>query len=174
MKTITVINGTNRPKNNTLKVSKAFLQKAKELDFKTNIIDLTNWAELFKEYITLDNATEGQKKDIQKMSKAHIIIIITPTYHHSIPGSLKNFLDCISEKSAWRHKIVGLVSSSNNADAVKALELSLNGYLSYTLNGEEVSKTFIAPAKAIINNREIDEERVTKYIKYLNTFNISI
>ncbi|MGP8066063.1 MAG: NADPH-dependent FMN reductase [Acidimicrobiales bacterium] len=59
----------------------------------------------------------------QKMREADALLVVTPEYLHSIPGTLKNALDSVFVSFALRHKPLAVVGySSGIAAGVRAVE----------------------------------------------------
>lgn len=166
---LTIINGTNRIGNKTIKISQAVLAEAQKLGHETRLVDLNNFTELFRgKYLEkLEGANEGQRKDLENMARADVLIFVVPTYHHSLPGSLKNFLDLLKYLPALDQKIIGVVSSNERlgVDGARAAIQAINGILAF----EELT-SFVVPKILKINFEEIDRKLISEFIPYLQNF----
>jgi NAD(P)H-dependent FMN reductase len=56
----------------------------------------------------IGNLNAGYQKD---MAAADALLIVSPEYNHSFPGTLKRALDCLFDE--YKHKAVGVVGVSN-------------------------------------------------------------
>lgn len=59
-----------------------------------------------------DPAPEAVASLRQQIQAADAILICTPEYIHSIPGTLKNMLDWLASSGSFVHKRVGVISAS--------------------------------------------------------------
>ena len=166
---ITIVNGTNRENSKTLGVTNTLNNIAVKLNHQSKIVTLDNFKALFTgEYTNLDNSTLKQKTDIQNIINAKIVIFVIPTYHHGVPGSLKNFFDIIDYKSTnlYEKKIVGLVAANTGVDAIRQARTIINEIFAY------YNFTSIIPPKDLTIDlyTAIDEKRLAEYLNYLVTF----
>lgn len=163
---ITIVNGTNRTNSESIKVTNA-LNTSITKD-TCNIVTLQNFKTLFTgEYINLDNATLEQKIDLENIINAKIVIFVVPTYHHSLPGSLKNFFDIIDYKNTnlYDKKTIGLVAANFGVDAIRHTRIIISEIISY------YQFTSLIPTKDLhIDLNNVDEKRLTEYVQYLTTF----
>ena len=112
----TLINGTNRPDNKTAHVRLACASVLEDGGHEVRHVTLEHFTQTFTQYTNLSNATTEQRADIEHMAWAERIVFFVPTYHHGMPGSLKNFLDIVAEKSAYDHKILSLISVNRSGN----------------------------------------------------------
>lgn len=166
---ITVINGTNRIGNKTINVANAIVVEAFSLGHEARLIDLNNFTDLFRgKYLeNLEVATPGQKTDLENMAWADVLIFVVPTYHHSLPGSLKNFLDLFKYPPAFNQKIIGVVSSHRQlgVDGARAAVQAINGVLAF-----EKLTSFVVPKILKINFDEIDRDQIGEFLLYLQSY----
>lgn len=165
---LAIINGTNRPGNKTIIVSKKVEGLGKELGFETSIISLDSFSNLLgKEYLTLDNANKNQKEEITKMIEAEIIIFCVPIYHHGIPGSLKNYFDILDCDAAFSDKVFGLISVNNKMGDAGARQTAqvINGVLSF----KQLIST-VVPQIWCVNPEKIDSAGIKQYLSYCVDF----
>ena len=165
---ITVVNGTNRLGNKTLPISQKVVELSGRLGLEASLVDLNNFTELFRgEYLTLKNALGPKREDLEKILASQLIIFIVPTYHHGLPGSLKNFLDLVKAPEIYEGKVIGFMASSNkNHDlgARQAREV-VEGLFAY-----QKSIAVIVPKIAILGFENIDEERILDHLNYCLIF----
>lgn len=162
---LTIINGTNRPGNNSQEVTDAVFNTAKNKKVEVEKVNINSFATLFQKYLSEDDLNSEQKNIISKMTWADVVYFVTPTYHHSIPGSLKNFLDVIAISKAFENKIFGLIGSSSTVDGVRALEIVLSAILAYNNNA-----SFILPKQLVCHHANIDESKIADFIEYTQKF----
>lgn len=166
---LTVINGTNRVGNKTLNISQAVMEEAQSLGHEARLVDLNNFGELFRgKYLeNLSEATPGQRMDLENMAWAKVLIFVVPTYHHSLPGSLKNFLDLFEYPPALDKKVVGVIASGRRlgVDGARAAVQALNGVFAY-----EKLTSFVVPKILKINFEEIDHQQIAEFLTYLQNF----
>ena len=77
----TLINGTNRVGNNSIKITKAVAEIVKDFGHDANIVTLDNFDQLFRgDYINFSNANEVQKIDLENMAWADILIFVVHVF----------------------------------------------------------------------------------------------
>lgn len=165
---ITIINGTNRHGNQSMKISEATLQAISETGNSGQLVTLEHFDELFRgEKITLENATSVQKEDIQKMIDADILVYVVPTYHSGIPSPLKNFFDLLDINEIYERKTMALIAGSySNQDlGARQTEQILNGIISFNN-----LHSFVVPRITIINFADIDHKRITDFVEHTTGF----
>ena len=164
---ITIINGTNRTGNKSIKVTTNTAEIINELGYESSIVTMNNFKELFTgNYLNFIEANTNQKIDLENMQSADVLIFVSPTYHHGIPAALKNFLEIIKEKVIYENKVIGLISSNSSGrayGAYQAMEV-LHGIIAYNkLN------SYIISTVPIIDHENIDNERICEFIKYCSS-----
>jgi NAD(P)H-dependent FMN reductase len=99
--------------------------------FDVEVIDLRDWPlPPFQEHAgSIGDINDPTYSDPivrrwnQKMREADALLVVTPEYLHSIPGTLKNALDSVFVSFALRHKPLAVVGySSGIAAGVRAVE----------------------------------------------------
>jgi len=138
---ISIISGTNRPGNKTLKVAELYKSK---LEKKAEKVQLFNLEDLPKDFCgpSMYNAEEmsDELKAIQDkyFLAADKIIIVSPEYNGCFPGVLKTFLDAISVReykatfSKRKFGLVGVASGkAGNLFGMCSLTIILNHVGSY-------------------------------------------
>lgn len=110
--TVLVIVGTTREGRVGRKIADWYLREAQsaapEMDFE--LFDLAEWdLPVFNEPIPpmAHKYGELQQKLAEKIGAADGFVFVTGEYNHSIPGSLKNFLDHLFAE--WNHKAAAYV-----------------------------------------------------------------
>jgi len=130
--------------------NRALLRAAQELvpkDAKLEIFDLDG-IPLFNQDLE-DQPTEKVKEFKAKIRAAEAILIATPEYNYSIPGALKNAIDCASRPygdNAFEHKPVAIMGASigmaGTARAQYHLRQSFVFLACFALNQPEVMVPF--------------------------------
>lgn len=164
---ITLINGSIRVNNQSMKVSEKIMHLLLNQDVSATLVDLNNFKEMFTgDYLDLQNTKGQQNIDLQNMLSAQVLYFVVPTYHHSMPGVLKNFFDLIDSKEVYNNKVIGLISSSGGREALKHTSDCLNGILSHNK-----CKSFILPKDLLIEDLDsLNEKRIINYINYTKMF----
>lgn len=162
---ITVINGTNRKGNLSIQISREVKKSARKKKHGASLITLNNFTRLFDgEYITAENATTPQLKDIKSLLTGDIFVFVVPVYHNAMPAALKNFTEIIDEDGIWEHRVIGFISVNAHGHVFGAehAQDAINGILSY-----KQAHSFVAPRITTINQYEIDKKRIADYIDHL-------
>tara|TARA_B100000795_G_scaffold257317_1_gene230460 strand:- start:6 stop:524 length:519 start_codon:yes stop_codon:yes gene_type:complete len=109
---ITIISGTNRLNNETVKVSSYYSRKLTEKGIKNQVLDLCDLPEDFI-YNGLYGKSNDTFYDLVKKYVLNIdkIVIVSPEYNGSYPGVLKCFIEGWDPK-ATSGKLVALVGVS--------------------------------------------------------------
>lgn len=112
MTKVLVIVGTTRQGRSGRKVADWYLKQAKKtaphLDFEVLDVAEEN-LELFNEPMSpmMHQYSDVQERLAKKVGAADAFIFVTGEYNHSVPGSLKNFIDYLNAE--WNHKVAGYV-----------------------------------------------------------------
>lgn len=129
---ITVIAGTNRPDNNSLRIANVCQQMLTDLGEETQVLSLEDVPQDF----AFRNAVYGQEApEMAELTEQYIapvdrLVIIAAEYNGSYPGILKAFIDAV-HPDHWRGKKAALVGiSSGRSGNVRGLE-HLTGVLHY-------------------------------------------
>jgi NAD(P)H-dependent FMN reductase len=107
-----VIVGTTRQGRSGKKVADWYLSQAKAVqsDFEFELLDIAEEnLELFNEPVSpmMRQYTKRQEELAAKVGSADAYIFVTAEYNHSVPASLKNFIDYLNPE--WHHKVAGYV-----------------------------------------------------------------
>ncbi len=120
---VTIICGTNRPKNQTLKVVSNYKSLLEEAGESVQVLCME---ELPSEFLISD--TYGERTDeVQAIIDGKIVgtdrfVFISPEYNGSYPGVLKVFLDGV-EPGVWTGKKAALVGvSSGRAGNLRGMD----------------------------------------------------
>lgn len=84
----------------------------------------------FSPHLDNENLPESVSLFRKSLQRADVIVICTPEYAHSIPGSLKNALDWVVSSGEFVNKPVGVISTSPSGAGGKLA----NDGLVYLLN----------------------------------------
>jgi NAD(P)H-dependent FMN reductase len=136
---ITIISGTNRLENKSLRVAQAYSKICEELNCEAQILDLQT---IPKDFIF--SASYGsQNADFDAIVENYIascdkFIFVVPEYNGSFPGMLKGFIDCVKPE-LWHDKKAAMIGlSSGKAGNLRGLD-HLTGVMHY-LQVEVLSK----------------------------------
>ncbi len=107
-----VIVGTTRQGRVGKKVADWYLEQAKaaQSGFDFEVLDIAEEnLELFNEPVSpmMRQYTKRQEELAVKVAGADAFIFVTAEYNHSVPASLKNFIDYLNPE--WHHKVAGYV-----------------------------------------------------------------
>jgi chromate reductase len=119
-----------------------------------------------------DQPTEKVKEFKAKIRAADAILIVTPEYNYSIPGVLKNAIDCASRPygdNAFEHKPVAIMGASigmgGSARAQYHLRQSFVFLSCFALNQPEVMVPFVQ--EKIDKDGNVIHEKTLNKIKEL-------
>lgn len=107
---------------------KKVLQQHKDLTVE--LIDLKDYDLVFSDGRHYLDYTGDTKTVTEKIMQADILMIGTPIFQASIPGTLKNIFDLLPTK-ALEKKVVGLVVTAGSAKHYLVIEQQLKPILSY-------------------------------------------
>ncbi len=121
---ILVIVGTTRQGRVGRKVADWYLSEANKVDsgMELELFDLADLKlPVFDEPVPPMHHQYGalQKKLAEKVGSADGFVFVTGEYNHSIPGSLKNFIDYLNAE--WNHKVAAYVGYGGTG-ATRAIE----------------------------------------------------
>ncbi len=132
MLSLKVVIGSTRPTRAADRVAPWVIEQAKaHAEFDVEVLDLRGWPlPPFQENVGSigDFADPTYSEPIVRkwnrtLKEADALLIITPEYLHSIPGTLKNALDSVFVSWALRNKPLAAVGYSNGiAAGVRAVE----------------------------------------------------
>lgn len=124
MTKILIIVGTTRKGRSGRKVADWYLNQAKqshpEVEFE--LLDVAEEKlELFNEPVSpmMHKYTERQEALAEKVASADAFVFVTGEYNHSIPASLKNFIDYLNAE--WHYKAAAYVGYGS-IGAVRSIE----------------------------------------------------
>lgn len=106
---IPILLGTGREGRQSEKVARFALFEAAKFGFKTELVDVRDFANPVTIPPEQPNAKIEPWRKIIK--RAHGLIIVTPEYNHSYPGELKIMLDALEDE--YRRKPVALCTVSS-------------------------------------------------------------
>ena len=129
---ITIISGTNRPENVSLRVSMAIAELLTSMEIEAQILDLQK---LPKDFVfrndVFGNPDPGFSAIVdQFISTANRFVFVVPEYNGSFPGVCKAFIDAVwpEQFKGKKAALVGL--SSGRAGNLRGLD-QLTGILHY-------------------------------------------
>jgi NAD(P)H-dependent FMN reductase len=132
MLNLKILVGSTRPGRSADLVLPWVLARARSHGaFDVELIDLRDWPlPPFQEHAgSIGDINDPTYSDPivrrwnQKMREADALLVVTPEYLHSIPGTLKNALDSVFVSFALRHKPLAVVGYSTGiAAGVRAVE----------------------------------------------------
>ncbi|MBF2709867.1 NADPH-dependent FMN reductase [Flavobacterium soyangense] len=141
-KKIFAISGSTRSNSSNLKILKQIAELSKDL-FEVKIFE--NLAEIphFNPDLDTENPPQQVTNFRNEIQKADGIIICTPEYVFSLPGSLKNALEWCVSTTIFSKKKVGLITASASGEKgheelqliMKTIEASFNADTSLLIQG---------------------------------------
>ena len=158
---ITVISGTNRLNNTTIKIAEQVQQqlRQKKADAKLlNLEDLPNDFLLASRFTDPNQPLEFLKLQEEYVFPAEKFVFVVPEYNGSIPGILKLFLDSCDIKRAFYFKKATLIGiSSGRAGNLRGLDHLTNilHYLRMTVHPNKLPLSKI--------DDELDENQKFKH-----------
>ncbi len=125
MNKILIISGTVREGRVSRKIADWYIKEAVQAapDMEFELLDVAELnLPLFDQAMPpmMHQYGEVQKKLADKIGSADGFVFVTGEYNHSIPGSLKNFLDYIF--SEWNYKAAAFVGYGGAASGSRAIE----------------------------------------------------
>lgn len=91
---ITIISGTNREKNETIRVSKYYAKKLSALGIENQVLDLQDLPNDFLFSGLYGKKNEAFTSIVEKyVLNADKLVIVSPEYNGSFPGILKAFIE---------------------------------------------------------------------------------
>jgi NAD(P)H-dependent FMN reductase len=127
-----ILIGSTRPTRAADKVAPWVVERAQAHGaFDVEVLDLRDWPlPMFQEHIgSIGDFADPTYSDPlvrawnRKIKEADALLVVTPEYLHSIPGSLKNALDSVFVSWALRNKPLAALGYSNGISAgVRAVE----------------------------------------------------
>lgn len=151
------------------------LQRAKQIasDLQTNVVELdlkTLGLPLFDEDLRASGFPESVNKLKNAIASAHVLIIATPEYNHSIPGVLKNAIDWASDKTnPFDGKVAAIFGASNGLVGTLRAQLHLRQVLA-SLNVELVPQpqVFIRTAQsAFLADGSLVDKKIEQQLRRL-------
>lgn len=161
----TIISGTNRPNNNSLKLASQYAHWLEEAGQEVQVLDLEKLPQDFIYTASYGKHHQGFADVIEKfIVPAEKIIFIAPEYNGSIPGVLKSFIDCINPDVFYGKKsaLVGL--SAGRAGNLRGME-DLTGILHYLKVEVLSSKPKLSVYQSISEEGSLMDEASIKQIK---------
>lgn len=128
---LTIISGTNRPDNNSVRVARIYSDLLKEAGAEFQILDLRQLPQDFA-----FNAMYGKTlPEVDRIIDTFIapvrrFVFIAPEYNGSYPGVLKTFLDCVPPSQFYDKKAALVGVSDGFAGNLRGLD-HLTGVLNY-------------------------------------------
>lgn len=137
---ISIISGSARANNNTLRVAKALAMRIQQLGHTANLVDFVSYdiPLINQGEINADNFTPFQQQLATSMANADAILIITPEYNWSTTPEILNWLHRFGERrfaNLFQHKVFATVGvSTGKGGKAPALHLHsiLNKIISFT------------------------------------------
>ncbi len=132
---------------------------------------------LFSEDLEAEGTPQMVLDYKSRIAAADGVIVVTPEYNRSMPGSLKNVIDWTSrDKHPWRGKSVAVAGASNGLRGASFAQTDLKRILTYFdahLMGQP-EFYFHEADKKIANGLVRDEETRSRIPKYLEKFRIHV
>lgn len=123
---ITIISGTNRANNRTLKFAQLYKGMLEEMGEEVRLLSLTD---IPAEALLTDVYDQSKKPDeVEGIQQEYFIsaekfVFIFPEYNGSIPGVLKLLIDCLDPKVSFQNKKASLIGiASGRAGNLRGLD----------------------------------------------------
>ena len=142
IKKIFAISGSTRSNSSNLKILKQIAELSKDL-FELKIFESLAEIPHFNPDLDTENPPQQVTNFRNEIQKADGIIICTPEYVFSIPGSLKNALEWCVSTTIFSKKKVGLITASASGEKgheelqliMKTIEANFNEDTSLLIQG---------------------------------------
>lgn len=121
-------------------------------DAEVTFIDLSEYDVQFSDGRLYTEYTGDTAYVTNKLMEADAIIIGTPIFQASIPGTLKNIFDLLPEK-AFRDKVVSIVVTAGSPKHYLVVEQQLKPILSYM-------KAQVVPAYVFVEGKDINRQAI--------------
>ncbi len=176
---ISIISGSARANNNTIRVAKAIEKYIIELGHQATLVDFMGYdiPLINQGEILTDKLTSFQKHLVDSMTNANAIIIITPEYNWSTTPEILNWLHRFGERrfaDLFNHKVFATVGvSTGKGGKAPALHLHsiLNKIISFTdLDSVVAAKIFESHYTKEVLNENGTSQGNTQYDNGLNDF----
>jgi len=165
-KKILAISGSARSNSSNTSILRTIamlFQDELEIEVYTGINELPH----FNPDVTDDMVSFSVKKFREKIESADGIIICTPEYVFSLPGTLKNALEWTVSTTVFSHKPVTLiVASASGEKAYEALDLIVRTLVQVPI--PENLKLLIRGGRSMINEQGmITDQKIMNEIRHL-------
>ena len=164
---IAIIVGSLRKESINLKLARA-VAKLGEAEFESTIAPI-NDLPLYDQDLEKQFPPAAEKLKTQ-IEQADAVLIVTPEYNRSMPGSLKNAIDWASRpygKNAFAKKAVALIGASPGSIGTACAQQSLRpifGYLDAMLFGQP--EVYIQFKEGLIDeNGEIANDKTKEFLR---------
>lgn len=114
-KKILAISGSTRKNSSNFKILK-FISENTDKDFEVELFEDLESLPHFNPDLDTENPPEEVRAFRDKIDKAAGVLICTPEYVFSLPGSLKNALEWCVSTTVFSHKKVGLITASASGE----------------------------------------------------------
>lgn len=151
---ITIISGTNRDGNNTMKIANQYRELLNSKGFKTELVDLGKMRSF-----TRNAAFETM--ETEQLAPADKFIFISPEYNGSIPGVLKMMIDLTNYRKIWPGKKALLVGvSTGRAGNIRGMDhlASILGHLGVQVHPNHLP---LSQVDKLMNEKDEIEEANT-------------
>lgn len=167
---ILVIVGTTRKGRSGRKIADWYLKEAKKVATDNMGLELLDVADfhlpVFDEPVSpmMHQYNDLQNKIAEKIGAADGFVFVTGEYNHSIPGSLKNFMDYINAE--WEHKPAAFVGYGTHGGvrSIEHLVQVLAELKAVGIGKGAFTVTINAPWEALDENSEPKEGYVHGHI----------
>lgn len=166
---IFAITGSTRKNSSNYKILK-YISENSKTDFEVEIFEDLDELPHFNPDFDTDNPPEKIISFRNKVAQANGIIICTPEYVFSLPGSLKNALEWCVSTTVFSKKKVGLITAS--ASGEKAHEQLILIMKTLEAQFEEKNLLLIQGVRGKINEegKIINDETLIALQKFIDNF----
>lgn len=120
---ISIISGTDRKDSNSLIIAKEIETIYKNLNVKTEIIDLCQFRPLLAQLPPYgDDSVENHYPGFKQILNSQGIVIVCPEYNGSMPGILKLFIDYMKYPESFEFRPVAFVGHGGRFAGLRPVE----------------------------------------------------
>lgn len=182
----TILSGSSRSKNNTLRVSKAFQKLLDEKNIEVDLIDFRDYDLQFfnGEEVDIDRLTPFQKKLVDSWDRADLVIVVSPEYNWFPSAELVNMLHQLGDKPfahLFDEKVFAFAGvSSGRGGRLPGMQLSavfekLISFLhKYSVCSPAKFESHYSPQELSESGEFTDENIYQKSMKHFIDYNVNL
>lgn len=162
---IAILSGSARKDNNTKRVSEVITKHLKDQGVQIILLDV---GELNLPIYSETQDLEEARKFCAAIEKSDSLIVVTPEYHGSFSGVVKNAIDYLSEDTELKAKPVGLVGVSSGRGGTRPLSHLRDVFRALDAVVIPTQIAVIGAGKAIENEAFVDPSNKKRLDEFIN------